>query len=363
MKSPTTFRTPAYTGHRRRPLRVQFIYPGCCTPIPQRTAHIPTVLPALLLVLFVSVISVHLAHPALAADLTAKSAHDQQLSISDQYPASPKNLPTTLLESTAPAATGATNLASSDSAEPTYIYISCPVEIYRGTTYANESAEYLVDDFEFLPEHWLYVLTPLDEGESYFFTLDLACRTENSRFEGQISAVYSSYVPDDGSLGSVRIEATEEISPNIFLVYYGEIKYISDGTICLTQNSYGNFYNHHLFYFSATTADLPENTQPLSEQRACRLSSPSIQAEVSIIGDAERLSDVYTEDLINSDYMYPYQKYDPANGSLPDDAPVNSPSADIPALTTLSDNLPFLGVESDASAPGQVPVEPYYCAL
>lgn len=340
MKTPTPFYAPAYTGHRRRPLQVQFIYPSCCTPAPRRTPRISTILPTLLLFLFISVVSVNLTHPALAADL-------------------PSTTPT----------------SSTPTADPTYIYISCPVEIYRGTAYANEPAEYLVDDFESLPEHWLYVLTPLDEGESYFFTLDLACRTENSRFEGQISAVYSSYVPDDGSLGSVRIEATEEIAPGTFLVYYGEIKYISDGTICLTQNSYGNFYNHHLFYFSTATTELPENTQPLSEQRACRLSSPSIQADVSILGDAERLSNVYTEGLINSDYMYPYQKYDPASNNPPanppsagNNLPANPPSADTTSpegapATITTPASPVPDVKPDVPAPGNLPVELYCYAL
>lgn len=271
--------------------------------------RMPTILLVLTLALLAALALGCRSNPASAANLGGPSAH-----IADPQPSAPKTLDNSAAEPTAPIQTA----TSRDAA--TYIYISCPIEIYRGTTYENEPAEYLVDDFEDLPEHWLYVLTPLETDENYLFTLDLSCRTISSPFQGEISAVYSSYVPDDGSLGSMRIEATEEIAPDTFLVYYGELKYISDGAIRLAQNDYANIYDHHLFYFSLSSlnaADLPDTAQPLSEQRISRLSDPAIQATVTITGDAERISSIYDEDLINSDYMYPYRKYDPAEGSRP----------------------------------------------
>lgn len=310
-----------YTGHRRHP-RSLYLNPASS----ERTARIARPLLSLLtLALFLGAALLLSSAPHSAYALNTPDSLDI---IALSNPANPN---ATLADDPEPSAPKATPLAStlkttSETAPPanpnaTYTYISCPTEIYRGTLSENQPAEILVDDFEELPAHWLYVLSSLPEGESYFFTLDLACRTQNSPFTGQISATYSSYVPDDGSLGSVRIEATEEIAPDTFLVYYGELKYISDGTINLTQTSYGSLYDHHLFYFSLATTDLPSGTEPLGEQRVSRLSDPAVTATVSLIGDTERLSNVYDEDLLHSDYMYPYYKYNPAEGSRPDAAP------------------------------------------
>ncbi len=345
MKTQTPLRYTAYTGSRRRiqPIYVQFASP---VRTQTRSTPLPTILCVLALALFAMFTLSHLSYPAYAAD--SDSTYQTH---ADPKPTAPKVLttePTNLLENSAttdhitnlntqttPSANPIT--ASAKNPDATYIYISCPIEIYRGTLDNNEPAEYLVDDFEDIPEHWLYVLTPLNSGENYFFTLDLACRTESSPLKGDISTTYSSYVPDDGSLGTVRIEATEEIAPNTFLVYYGELKYISDcssltsdpsdntaATFCLTQNSYGHIYDHHLFYFSLTTTDLPTHTQPVSELRASHLSDPAVQASVSIAGNAECQGTVYDEDLLQSDYMYPYRKYDPADGSQPENVAYNS---------------------------------------
>lgn len=240
-----------------------------------RISRIPTVLFAIILVLAAFVF---LPHTAYAADSTAPS--------NDPYSATPD----------------------------TYVYISCPVEIYRKTANDYVPAEQLIDDFEDIPEHWLYVLTPLATAEKYYCALDLGCRLEAAPLENaKVSAVYSSYLPD-GYLGSLRIEVTEEIAPHTFLVYYGEIKYISDGTLCLVQDGYGGIYDHHVFYFGLTTANLPANTQPLNEQRAYRLSDPAATLEVTVTGDAERIGSVYDEDLLKSDYMYPFRRYEKTTG-------------------------------------------------
>lgn len=375
MKTPTPFRKKsssyhytAYTGSRRRIqiVRVQPMGLAYAAPAPSR---IPTILSVLMLALFASLTIGYLSHPAYAVDMNTPAVGMNALAIdtntptsdtdvenpartisetpataakisADPEPTAPKTLLATLSDTTAVAknVTKTPDIAPTASTSATdtatRIYISCPIEIYRGTLYDNQPAEYLVDDFEDIPEHWLYVLSPLEEGENYIFTLDLSCRAEsaaNSPFQGEISAVYSSYIPDDGSLGSVRIEATEQIAPDTFLVYYGEIKYISDcsslisesdnpddsAALYLTQNSYANLYDHHLFYFSLTTPDFPENTQPLGEQRLSRLVDPAISATVTITGDAECHSNVYDEDLLQSDYMYPYRRYDPAESSRP----------------------------------------------
>lgn len=203
---------------------------------------------------------------------------------------------------------GNTNNSTPPVQAPIYTYISCPIEIYRGTTSANAPAEYLVDDFTELPERWLYVLTPLDSGENYFFTLDLACRTQNTRFEGQISAAYHNYLRDDGSLGTLRIEVAEELSPGVFVVYYGELKYIADGDLHLVQTDDARLYNHHLLYFTLATAD--PDSDPLSEQRAGRLIDAALFANFVITGHADCPDNVYDTDLLKTDYMYPYHKYD-----------------------------------------------------
>lgn len=237
-----------------------------------RISRIPTVLFAITLILAAFVF---LPHTAYAADSTIAPSNDP-------YSAAPD----------------------------TYVYISCPIEIYRETADGYAPAEQLIDDFEDIPEHWLYVLTPLAAAEKYYCTLDLGCRIETAPLKNaKVSAIYSSYLPD-GDLGSLRIEVAEEIAPHTFLVYYGEIKYISDGTLCLAQDSYGGIYDHHVFYFGLTTADLPANTQPLSEQRAYRLSDPAVILEVTVTGDAERIGSVYDEELLESDYMYPFRRYE-----------------------------------------------------
>ena len=374
MKYPTPSRRAAYTGSRRH-IQPVYVYPTCTASSTARPFRAPTVLFALMMFMLATFVVSYLSSPAYAIENTIENdppAHKTASThavINTQYLADPApqptaaktlNLTTTTIntpDATPPAP--ATTTAETDDA--TRIYISCPIEIYRGTLYDNQPAEYLVDDFEDIPEHWLYVLSPLEEGENYFFTLDLSCRTENSPFQGEISAVYSSYIPDDGSLGSVRIEATEQIAPDLYLVYYGELKYISDcsslisesdnpddsAALYLTQNGYGQFYDHHLFYFSLTTADFPDNAQPLSEQRISRLSDPAASALVSIIGDTERLSSVYDEDLLQSDYMYPYRKYDPAEGSHPptDTSTPNNFSA--PAAVSLSANITSDSVSVD----------------
>ena len=325
-----------------------------------------------------------LNHPAYAADLTDTEADDLASAtiVTDAVanPAPQPTAPKTLALSTAPDLTtlSATPAPlSQHNPDATYIYLDCPVMGFRGTAYENEPIECLVDEFENLPERWLYVLTPLDAGESYFFTLDLACRTLNAPFEGQITAVYNSHVTDDGSLGTVTIEATEEVAPNTFLVYHGELKYISDGTVNLVPNSYGSIYDYHLFYFSLTTTDVdyPAGTEPLGEQRLSRISGPSVSAEVAIIGNAQCTENVYDNDLLQSDYMYPYRKYEPAEGSQPNDVPSETVASNAPDpatelavrlaeivtgddyLSELADTVVNIAA-LDAAAPGPKPVEP-----
>lgn len=311
---------------------------------------IPHILCVFLLALF-TVISLN--HPAYAVDLTeaddATSAdaavYADTVSDPEPQPTAPKVLDLSAT-SAAPTNLSPAPLAQSNP-DATYVYIDCPVMGYKGTIYKNEPIEYLVDDFEDIPERWLHVLTPLEAGENYFFTLDLACRTLNAPFEGQITAIYNSYVPDDGSLGTVTIEATEQINQNTFLVYRGELKYISDGTVNLVPTNYGSIYDCHLFYFSLATTDpdFPEGTEPLGEQRLSRISGPAISAEVAIIGTARCTENVYDNDLLQSDYMYPYRKYEPAEGSQPTD--------------TLSDvSQPNDTLFETIAAPGTKPVEP-----
>ncbi len=367
MKYPTPSRRAAYTGSRRH-IQPVYVYPTCTASSTARPFRAPTVLFALMMFMLATFVVSYLSSPAYAIEndpLTQNIENTQNIA-SAQYLADPAPQPTaaktlnlaTTTVNTPDAAPPAPATTTAKTDDATRSYISCPIEIYRGTLYDNQPAEYLVDDFEDIPEHWLYVLSPLEEGENYFFTLDLSCHTENSPFQGEISAVYSSYIPDDGSLGSVRIEATEQIAPDLYLVYYGELKYISDcsslisspddsAALYLTQNGYGQFYDHHLFYFSLTTADFPDNAQPLSEQRMSRLSDPAASALVSIIGDTEHLSSVYDEDLLQSDYMYPYRKYDPAEGSQPptDTSTPNGLSA--PAAVSLSANITSDSVSVD----------------
>ncbi len=359
MKYPTPSRRAAYTGSRRH-IQPVYVYPTCTASSTARPFRAPTILFALMMFMLATFVVSYLSSPAYAIEndpLTQNIENTQNIA-SAQYLADPAP------QATAPKTLNLTTANTPDVTPPTpttaetdgttRIYISCPIEIYRGTLYDNQPAEYLVDDFEDIPEHWLYVLSPLEEGENYFFTLDLSCRTENSPFQGEISAVYSSYIPDDGSLGSVRIEAAEQIAPDLYLVYYGELKYISDcsslisgpddsAALYLTQNGYGQFYDHHLFYFSLTTADFPDNAQPLSEQRMSRLSDPAMNALVSIIGDTERLSNVYDEDLLQSNYMYPFRKYDPAEGSQPPTDTSTPTDLSAPATVSLS-----AGITSDS---------------
>ena len=359
MKYPTPSRRAAYTGSRRH-IQPVYVYPTCTASSTARPFRAPTVLFALMMFMLATFVVSYLSSPAYAIenDQLIKNTENAQNIANIQNLADPAPQPTaaktlnltTTTVNTPDAAPPEPTTTTAEADDATRIYISCPIEIYRGTLYDNQPAEYLVDDFEDIPEHWLYVLSPLEEGENYFFTLDLSCRTENSPFQGEISAVYSSYIPDDGSLGSVRIEATEQIAPDLYLVYYGELKYISDcsslisgpddsAALYLTQNGYSQFYDHHLFYFSLTTADFPDNAQPLSEQRMSRLSDPAASALVSIIGDTERLSNVYDEDLLQSDYMYPFRKYDPAEGSQPptDTSTPNNLSA--PAAVSFSADI------------------------
>lgn len=258
-----------------------------------RKSHIPAILSTFILALVAIICS---CQPAYAADTTTPS--------NDPYTTNPD----------------------------TYVYLSCPIEIYRSNANGDyQAAEQLLDDFEEFPEHWLYVLTPLAADEAYHVTLDLSCRLENAPLkDAKVSATYSSYLPD-GALGSVRIEVTEQIAPHTFLVYYGEIKYISDGDLCLNQDGYGGLLDHHLFYFSLRSASLPQNTQPLSEQRAFQLSDSAARLEVTITGDAQRIGSVYDENLLESDYMYPYRKYHITS--------INFPALNPISLTDLSTSL------------------------
>lgn len=321
--------TIPYTGRHR--VQLHYVRQNGHICAASRASCAPSILCALLLVL---IAAFTLSRPAYAADLTNPNSADTADIITvanlntttdpTPQPTAPKTLTTTA--ETVTLSNTDLSVAQTAADTGTYIYIDCSVMGYRGTVYENEPIEYLVDDFEDIPERWLYVLTPLEAGESYFFTLDLACRTMNAPFEGQITAVYNSYVPDDGSLGSVTIEATEQIGPNTFLVYRGELKYISDETINLVPNSYGSIYDHHLFYFSLATtdSDFPAGTEPLGEQRLSRISGPSVSADVAIIGIAGCTDNVYDNDLLQSDYMYPYREYEPADGSTPGSTNVNT---------------------------------------
>ncbi len=342
--------TIPYTGRHR--IQLHYVRQnGHVCAAHRRISPIPNILCVLALALFAAIL---LNRPAYAADLTD----------------SPDTTDPTLTTLT----TTPTPLSQSNP-DAVYIYLDCPVMGYKGTAYENEPIEYLVDDFEDIPERWLYVLTPLEAGESYFFTLDLACRTLNAPFEGQITAAYNSRVPDDGSLGTVTIEATEQIGPNTFLVYRGELKYISDGTVNLVPNSYGSIYDYHLFYFSLATTDFdfPEGTEPLGEQRFSRLSGPSVSAEVAIIGNATCTENVYDTDLLQSDYMYPYRKYEPAEGSQPNDTLSETVASEAADPTTelavrlaeiVANDTRLSGLASStvdvataATAPGSKPVE------
>lgn len=323
--------TIPYTGRRR--VQLHYVRQNGHVCAASRASHIPSILCVLLLVLTATFA---LTRPAFAADLTATAGTNNisdAICVADTVsdpapqPTAPKTLATTpaavnLSHTDLPAAQTATDLE-------TYIYIDCPIMGYKGTAYNNEPIECDIDEFEDIPERWLYILTPLEAGESYFFTLDLACRTMNAPFEGQITATYNSYLPDNDSLGTVTIEATEQIGPNTFLVYRGELKYIADGVINLVPNSYGSIYDHHLFYFSLDTTDpdFPEGTEPLGEQRLSRISSPAVTADVALIGIAKCTDNVYDNDLLQSDYMYPYRKYEPAEGSQPTDTPSETISA------------------------------------
>lgn len=369
MKYPTPSRRAAYTGSRRH-IQPVYVYPTCTASSTARPFRAPTILFALMMFMLATFVVSYLSSPAYAIENTIENDLPSHKTTNTHTVINAQNLADPAPQATAPKILNltTTTVNTPDVAPPTpttaetdgttRIYISCPIEIYRGTLYDNQPAEYLVDDFEDIPKHWLYVLSPLEEGENYFFTLDLSCRTENSPFQGEISAVYSSYIPDDGSLGSVRIEATEQIAPDLYLVYYGELKYISDcsslisgpddsAALYLTQNGYGQFYDHHLFYFSLTTADFPDNAHPLSEQRMSRLSDPAASALVSIIGDTERLSNVYDEDLLQSDYMYPYRKYDPAEGSQPPTDTSTPSNLSAPAAVSLSANITSDSVSVD----------------
>lgn len=229
----------------------------------------------------------------------------------------PTNLPVLYTRSLDTADTTNTNTAAATDANAntttanTYIYITCPIEIYRGTPDHYEIADILTDDFEEVPEHWLYVLTPLTTDENYYVSLDLSCRTEgtqNSTLTGQVTMSYSSHLPD-GELGAVRIEVTEQIGPNTFLVYYGEIKYISDGNVNLTQSGYSTITDCRFLNFTLKTTQLPDNTQPVNEQHAYRLVDPAATLDIITIGDAMHAMSVYDADL--SEYMYPYHRYRP----------------------------------------------------
>lgn len=335
--------TIPYTGRRRVHLRYVRQNGHVCAA--SRAPHFLSTLCTLLLVLAAAFT---LSHPVYAASTTTDPT--PQPTIQKALTTAVK---TTTVETPANAAPLPTTSTATDA--ETYIYIDCPVMGYKGTAYENEPIECLVDDFEDLPEHWLYVLTPLEAGESYFFTLDLACRTMNAPFEGQITAVYNSYVPDDGSLGSVTIEATEQIAPHTFLVYRGELKYISDGTINLVPNSYGSVYDHHLFYFGLATADsdFPEGTEPLGEQRLSRISGPSVSADVAIIGVAECTDNVYDNDLLQSDCMYPYRKYEPAEGGTPGGTDVSA-NADSSSGDT-ANSAPPAGADNTSAPPAIEP--------
>ena len=78
-----------------------------------------------------------------------------------------------------------------------------------------------------------------------------------------------------------------------------------------------------------------------------RLSDPAASALVSIIGDTERLSNVYDEDLLQSDYMYPYRKYDPAEGSQPPTDTSTPSNLSAPAAVSLSANITSDSVSVD----------------
>lgn len=341
--------TIPYTGRHR--IQLHYVRRNGHVCAASRAPHIPSILCALLLML---TIAFTFSQPACAANLATANSTDTTDVIAVTNPnaaTDPTPQPTIQKTSTTAVKTTATlPTTSATTDDKTYVYIDCPIMSYKGTAYENEPIECLVDDFEDLPERWLYVLAPLEAGESYFFTLDLACRTMNAPFEGQITAVYNSCVPDDGSLGSVTIEATEQIGPNTFLVYRGELKYISDGTINLVPNSYGSVYDHHLFYFSLATADsdFTEGTEPLGEQRLSRISGPSVSADVAIIGVAKCADNVYDNDLLQSDYMYPYRKYEPAEGSAPGSTDVSA-NADSPSDST-ANSAPPAGADN-ASAP------------
>lgn len=345
--------TIPYTGRRR--VQLHYVRQNGHVCAASRASCVPSILCALLLVL---IAAFTLSRPVYAADLTnpdSADATDVIAATCHNTTTDPAPQPTASKTLTATAKTvtlSSTNLPVAQTATDTgtYIYIDCPVMGYKGTAYENEPIEYLVDDFEDIPERWLYVLTPLEAGESYFFTLDLACRTMNAPFEGQITAVYNSYVPDDGSLGSVTIEATEQIGPNTFLVYRGELKYISDGTINLVPNSYGSIYDHHLFYFSLTTtdSDFPAGTEPLGEQRLSRISGPSVSADVAIIGIAGCTDNVYDNDLLQSGYMYPYRKYDPDEGSTPGGTGANT-NTDV-SSGNAANSIPPTGADSDSAS-------------
>ena len=117
-----------------------------------RISRIPTVLFAITLILAAFVF---LPHTAYAADSTIAPSNDP-------YSAAPD----------------------------TYVYISCPIEIYRETADGYAPAEQLIDDFEDIPEHWLYVLTPLAAAEKYYCTLDLGCRIETAPLKNaKVSAI------------------------------------------------------------------------------------------------------------------------------------------------------------------------------
>lgn len=342
--------TIPYTGRRR--IQLHYIRQNGHVCAASRASHIPSILCVLLLVLTATFA---LTRPAFATDLTAAVDTDSTVGVSTDNvnkisntahaadtvsdPAPQPTAPKTLAAAPATINLSRTDLPATQTATDleTYIYIDCPIMGYKGTAYENEPIECDIDDFEDIPERWLYILTPLEAGESYFFTLDLACRTMNAPFEGQITAAYNSYLSNDGSLGTVTITATEQIGPNTFLVYRGELKYIADGVVNLVPNSYGSIYNHHLFYFSlgTTDPDFPEGTEPLGEQRLSRIISPAVTADVALIGIAKCTDNVYDNDLLQSDYMYPHRKYEPAEGPRPND--------------TLSGTI---------AAPGKKPVEP-----